>query len=382
MVLVTNPVVGLICCVYCCLCWGSWANTQKLVTNKNWKFPLFYWDYIFGFFLTALVGMLTLGGASIGEFTWHSVGYAMLGGLIWNFANIFLTAANSIAGMSVGFPIGGGLGWVGGVVFNYFVGGFTGNKTLLWIGLVLAVSAMIFCAVSYSRLTSSQKKTPLTGIIFAIISGFGFAFFYGLVIKGIDPAYVSGGVGTLTPYAAVFFFALGVLLSTPVINGVAMRHSVEGKCSMKDYVSNGDARTHLIGMLGGFIWMSGMVISFMASGSGNPAVTYALSNASPVVAMIWGVPSSGKNSRMRLREQTSILQQCSFSSWRLSSSSPCRIKIQSNNQLNETSINITGTCTVMYNFSPCSGQHHSYRNSSGREECPTRRSCCDSAGNN
>ena len=213
----------------------------------------------------------------------------MLGGLIWNFANIFLTAANSIAGMSVGFPIGGGLGWVGGVVFNYFVGGFTGNKTLLWIGLVLAVSAMIFCAVSYGRLTSSQKKTPLTGIIFAIISGFGFAFFYGLVIRGIDPAYVSGGVGTLTPYAAVFFFALGVLLSTPVINGVAMRHSVEGKCSMKDYVSNGDARTHLIGMLGGFIWMSGMVISFMASGSGNPAVTYALSNASPVVAMIWGV---------------------------------------------------------------------------------------------
>lgn len=160
MVLVTNPVVGLVCCVYCCLCWGSWANTQKLVMNKNWKFPLFYWDYIFGFFLTALVGMLTLGGASIGEFTWHSVGYAMLGGLIWNFANIFLTAANSIAGMSVGFPIGGGLGWVGGVVFNYFVGGFTGNKTLLWIGLVLAVSAMIFCAVSYSRLTSSQKKTP------------------------------------------------------------------------------------------------------------------------------------------------------------------------------------------------------------------------------
>ena len=35
--------------------------------------------------------------------------------------------------------------------------------------------------------------------------------------------------------------------------------------------------------------MSGMIISFMASGSGNPAVTYALSNASPVVAMIWGV---------------------------------------------------------------------------------------------
>ncbi len=289
MVLVTNPLIGIICCVYCCLCWGSWANTQKLVTNKDWKFTLFYWDYIFGFFLTAMVGMLTLGGAKMGEFTWVSVGYAVLGGLIWNFANIFLTAANSIAGMSVGFPIGGGLGWVGGIVFNYFVGGFTGNKTLLWIGLVLAVSAMLFCAISYNKLTSSQKKTPLAGIIFAVISGFGFAFFYGLVVKAIDPAYVSGGVGTLTPYAAVFFFALGVLLTTPILNGVAMRHSVEGKSSIKDYFTNGDTKTHLIGMLGGFIWMSGMVISFMASGSGNPAVTYALSNASPLVAMIWGV---------------------------------------------------------------------------------------------
>ncbi len=289
MVLVTNSVIGLICCIYCCICWGSWANTQKLVTRKDWQFPLFYWDYIFGFFLTALVGMLTLGGALTGELTWHSIGYALLGGVIWNFANIFLTAANNIAGMSVGFPIGGGLGWVGGIVFNYFVGGFTGNKTLLWIGLVLAISAMIFCAVSYNRLTTSKKETPVKGIVYAIISGFGFAFFYGLVVKAIDPQYVAGGVGTLTPYAAVFFFAVGVLLTTPIFNGVAMARNAEGKLTMKDYFSKGDAKTHLIGMLGGFIWMSGMVISFMASGSGNPAVTYALSNASPLIAMIWGV---------------------------------------------------------------------------------------------
>lgn len=45
---------------------------------------------------------------------------------------------------------------------------------------------------------------------------------------------------------------------------------------------------HLIGMLGGFIWMSGMVVSFMGAGSANPAIAYALSNAAPVVAMIWG----------------------------------------------------------------------------------------------
>ena len=74
-------------------------------------------------------------------------------------------------------------------------------------------------------------------------------------------------------------------------NGLAMAHPVEGgrKVTMKDYFTKGDTKTHLIGLLGGFIWMSGMVISFMGSGGGNPAVNYALSNASPVVAMIWGV---------------------------------------------------------------------------------------------
>lgn len=289
MVLVTNITIAMLCCIYCCLCWGSWANTQKLVQKKEWKSFLFYWDYIAGFFLTAFLGLLLFNGGGVFEnITLESLAWAIAGGIIWNFANIFLTAANGVAGMSVGFPIGGGLGWVGGIVFNYFSSGFTGNKQMLWIGVVLAIIAMVMSGLSYARLTNSQKKTPTAGIVFALISGFGFAFFYGLVVKATAPEY--GGVGTLTPYQAVFFFALSILLSTFVLNPIAMRHSVEGKSTMKDYWEKGDIRTHAIGMLGGFIWMSGMVISFMASGAEvNKAVTYALSNASPLVAMIWGV---------------------------------------------------------------------------------------------
>ena len=101
--------------------------------------------------------------------------------------------------------------------------------------------------------------------------------------------YVAGGTGTLTPYTGVFFFAVGILASTPIFNTFAMKHPVEGKAvTMKDYFA-GDAKTHLTGMLGGFIWMGGMVISFMGAGAANPAISYALSNAAPVVAMIWGV---------------------------------------------------------------------------------------------
>lgn len=289
MVLVTNITLAMICCIYCCICWGSWANTQKLVQKQEWKSFLFYWDYIAGLFLTALLGLLLFNGGHLFEnLSWNAVLWPLLGGLIWNLCNIFLTASIGVAGMSVGFPIGGGLGWVGGIIFNYFSSGFTGNKALLWVGVVLAVLAMILCGVSYSKLAGKQQKSPKAGIIFAIISGFGFAFFYGLVVKGTAPTF--GGVGSLSPYQAVFFFAVAVLLSTLFLNPVAMKHSVEGKSTMKDYFSKGDARTHLIGMLGGFIWMSGMVISFMtAQAPVNKAVSYALSNASPLVAMIWGV---------------------------------------------------------------------------------------------
>lgn len=115
-------------------------------------------------------------------------------------------------------------------------------------------------------------------------------------MKSLDPQYVAGGTGTLTPYTGVFFFAVGILASTPIFNTFAMKHPVEGKAvTMKDYFA-GDAKTHLTGMLGGFIWMGGMVISFMGAGAANPAISYALSNAAPVVAMIWGV-LSGRNLR-------------------------------------------------------------------------------------
>lgn len=305
MVLVHNFTIGMICCLYCCICWGSWANTQKLVEKKDWDFSLFYWDYIIGFFLMAVLGAVTLGSMgnegvsffhNLGQADWASIGLALVAGVIWNLANVFLTAANSTAGMAVGFPIGGGLGWIGGVIFNYvllLIAGqaYPGSQALLWIGLVFGVAAILLCANAYSKLASSQKKTPAKGILLAIAAGLGFMFFYGLVVKSINPLFVSGGTGTLTPYAGVFFFALGALLTTPIFNGFAMSHPSAGgeKVTIKDYFKRGDARTHLIGMLGGAIWMSGMVISFMAAGAGNPAVNYALSNASPVIAMIWGV---------------------------------------------------------------------------------------------
>jgi glucose uptake protein len=304
MILVNNYILAILCCVVCCICWGSWANTQKLVTTQRWSFELFYWDLTIGLFFTAALAAVTLGSLGSEGRTffedlqmpdWGSIKYAVLGGIVWNFGNIFLTAAIAVAGMSVGFPIGGGLAWIGGIVFNYLLimlagGSYSGNQGLLWAGVAVIVVAILACGRAYGKLSSGQKgKTSQKGIWLSVVAGVAIMFFYGLVVKSLDPQYVSGGTGTLTPYTGVFFFAVGILISTPILNGFAMRHPVEGrKIPMKDYFS-GSTRTHLIGVLGGFIWMGGMVVSFMGAGAANPAIAYALSNAAPVVAMIWGV---------------------------------------------------------------------------------------------
>lgn len=302
MVTITNSVIALLLCALCCICWGSWGNSQKLVSSEKWTFELFYWDFTWGHILMAVIGAILFGCLGSGEHTLlvdlqrmdvSSMGWAILGGIVWNFGNIFFTAALAIAGMAIGFPIGGGIGWIGGILFNYALimlagQSYPGNETLLWIGICFAIAAIVSCSYVYSKISTSNAKTPTKGILMAAISGIGFAFFYGLIVKSLDPEIVAGGTGTLAPSTGALCFSVGVLLSSPLFNGIAMQ---KAGLTFKDYLELGNTRTHLVGMLGGVIWMSGMVLSQLANTCGdlNAAISYALSNASPLVAMIWGI---------------------------------------------------------------------------------------------
>ena len=183
MILVDNYFLAILCCVICCACWGSWANTQKMVAAKQWSFELFYWDLTVGLFLTALLGAVTLGSMGsegrtffqdLAVMDWSSIQYAFLGGVVWNFGNIFLTAAIAVAGMSVGFPIGGGLAWIGGIVFNYLLISlagqtYQGNQLLLWSGVLVIIVAILICGKAYGKLSSGKASTPKKGILLAII---------------------------------------------------------------------------------------------------------------------------------------------------------------------------------------------------------------------
>jgi len=127
VLIVESYPVAVLMCVVTMLCWGSWANTQKLA-SKEWRFQLFYWDYAIGVLLLSLIFSLTLGSfgsagrpflADLGQADGGAIWSALLGGIVFNLSNILLVAAIDIAGMAVAFPIGVGLALVLGVIVNY-----------------------------------------------------------------------------------------------------------------------------------------------------------------------------------------------------------------------------------------------------------------------
>jgi glucose uptake protein len=302
MILVHNYSLAVSFFILTMICWGSWANTQKMA-EKTWRFELFYWDMVAGLLLLATIAAFTLGSmgsegrsflADLKQANVSSMLSALLGGIVWNLGNLLLVAAIAVAGMSVGFPIGGGIAWVLGIMVNYFLvlfrtGRTEDNNLLLFTGVLVIVAAIILSMVSYKRLSHENKRPTTKGIFLSVAAGVLIAFFYGLVVNSLDPNYVEGGGGSLTPYSGAFFFALGAFLSTFIFNPVFMAKPVQGEpVKMSEYFK-GSPKTHLIGILGGAIWMVGMVVSFMSVGAAGPAISYALSNAAPVVAILWGV---------------------------------------------------------------------------------------------
>ncbi len=302
MIMIQNYTIAIMLSVMAMICWGSWANTQKIAA-KTWRFELFYWDLVIGIALMSLIAAFTFGSigqhgrtfiADLSQADFSSIMFAMLGGILWNLGNILLVAAISIAGMAIAFPIGGGIAWIFGIIFNYILillsgQQATGRPLFLWIGVVVIISAILLSGRIYDRISKERKQPSKKGIWLSVLAGSVIAFFYGFVVKSLDPEFVSGGTGNLTPYTGIVFFALGVVGSTLIFNPIIMRKPIVGEPVSMNLYWKGSLREHSSGVLGGMIWMLGMVVSFMAVGAANPAISYALSNAAPVVAILWGV---------------------------------------------------------------------------------------------
>ncbi|HSO85864.1 MAG TPA: GRP family sugar transporter [Draconibacterium sp.] len=296
MYIVDSYSVAVLLCVVTMLCWGSWANTQKLA-SKEWSFPLFYWDYTLGVILLSVVFGLTLGSSGSGGQAFipnllnaapKAILYALLGGVIFNVANLLLVAAIEIAGMAIAFPIGIGLALVLGVFNNYLPNPEDYNTLYLFSGVGLVTMAIIINALAYKKVSQGSKSTK--GIILSLVAGLLMSFFYRFVADSMSPDLVNIVQGTFTPYAAVFVFAIGIFISNFLFNFYFMKKPVSGApVSYKMYLTQGTAKLHLVGILGGVIWSLGMMLSIMAGDVAGYAISYGLGQGATLVAAIWGV---------------------------------------------------------------------------------------------
>ena len=296
MFIIETYSTAVIFCVITMICWGSWANTQKL-SAADWRFELFYWDYVMGIVALALLFAFSFGSVGDGGRSfvtdWQqagntSIGYAVLGGVIFNAANILLGAAIAIAGMSVAFPVGIGLALVIGVIVNYFDTPL-GDPLVLFGGVGLIVVASLLNAHAYRKLVGKNANASTKGIVLSVVSGCLMGLFYKYVAASMFLDFNTPEPGKLSPYTAVVFFSLGILGSNFIFNTLLMMRPFTGpSVSYKDYFK-GTFQNHFTGILGGVIWCVGMSFSIIASGKASPAISYGLGQGATVVAAIWGI---------------------------------------------------------------------------------------------
>jgi len=289
--------LAVILCVVTMLCWGSWANTQKLATKK-WPFQLFYWDYSLGIILLTLILGFTLGSGGdqgrpfledLSQGSSSAYFSAFIGGVVFNIANLLIVAAIDIAGLAVAFPIGIGIALVLGVIINYIATPI-GHPFPLFGGVGLVAVAIIFDALAYRRLSTENNTTPTKGIIFSIAGGVLMGFFFRFVAASISTDFVNPQLGLFTPYSAVFIFSLGIFASNFLWNTLFMYRPFKGEpVQYKDYFKLGTPHLHLIGLLGGIIWCIGMSLSLIASEKAGFAISYGLGQGATMVAAAWGV---------------------------------------------------------------------------------------------
>jgi glucose uptake protein len=304
MMVVESYALAVVLCVVTMLCWGSWANTQKLA-SREWPFQLFYWDYAIGVLLLALLLALSLGSVGeagrsflpdLAQAERGPLTSALLGGIVFNLSNILLVAAIDIAGMAVAFPIGVGLALVLGVVTNYLATP-VGNPVVLFGGVLLVVVAIVLSALAYRRLPAQGQRTTGKGIVLSVVAGLLMGYFYRFVAASMFDIHFEAGrlivnpePGKLSPYTALVVFSAGLFLSNFVWNSLVMaRPFVGDPIPYADYVRKGNPRLHLVGVLGGVIWSLGMSLSIIASGAAGFAISYGLGQGATMVAAFWGV---------------------------------------------------------------------------------------------
>ena len=213
-----------------------------------------------------------------------------MGGVVFNAANILLSAAIAVAGMAVAFPVGIGLALVLGVLINY-IGSAKGDPVLLFGGVALVIVAIVLNGIAYKMISRGNRSAASSrGIVLALLAGLLMSFFYRFVAASMDlDNFVTPAAGKMTPYSAMVVFAVGIFLSTFIFNSIAMKRPVSGTPVSISAYFKGGFPIHLVGVLGGVIWGLGNALNLIAAGKAGAAISYGLGQGATLVAALWGV---------------------------------------------------------------------------------------------
>jgi glucose uptake protein len=281
--------VALLMMITSAICWGSWANTYKGV--KNYRFELFYWDYAIGIFLISLILAFTMGSTgndassfvnNVKSADTSNIVSTMVGGAIFNLANLLLVAAIDMAGLAVAFPVSIGIALVVGTVLSYILQP-KGNVLFLMAGVASALIAVILDGKAYGSLAIAGREVSRKSIVTCVVSG---------VLMGLWNPFVAYGAtrgNPLTPYSSVVFLTLGALLSCFIWNLYFMKRPLVGEPVSLSGFFGGPRFGHLLGLLGGAVWGTGTVFNVVAGKVTSYAIAYAIGQSAPMVAALWGL---------------------------------------------------------------------------------------------
>jgi glucose uptake protein len=284
-----NLTIALLMMITSAICWGSWANTYKGV--KHYRFELFYWDYAIGIFLISVILAFTLGSSghdsssflnNVQSADTSNIVSTLVGGVIFNLANLLLVAAIDMAGLAVAFPVSIGIALVVGVVLSYALQP-KGSALFLAIGVACALVAVILDGKAYGSLASAGRSVSRKSIVTCVVSG---------VLMGLWAPFVTRSMthgNTLGPYSIAVFLTLGALLSCFIWNIYFMKHPLVGEPVSFSGFFTGPPSGHLLGLAGGVIWGTGMVFNLVAASFTGVAISYAIGQSAPMVAALWGV---------------------------------------------------------------------------------------------
>ena len=185
-------------------------------------------------------------------------------------------------GWRLRFPISIGIALVEGVVLSYALQP-RGNAVLLTLGILMAVVAVVLVGKAYGALRKPGDTVSRRGVVVCVISGLLMGIFAPFVTRAMTRG------ATLTPYTTAVFLTLGAFVCCFLFNTILMRKPIVGTpVAARDYF-RAPGSYHALGLLGGAIWGIGTVFNFVAASLVGVAISYAIGQASPMVACIWGV---------------------------------------------------------------------------------------------